>query len=60
MFIPFYSKNRAEIQRTLREMEINCHHLYIKNIVSRVLEKPHKKNCTLTNQDTVLLRFQKL
>jgi len=24
-------------------MEINCHHLFVKNIISRVFEKPHKK-----------------
>lgn len=43
MFIPFYSKNSAGIQRTLSEMEINCHYLFVKNIVSRVFKKPHKK-----------------
>lgn len=43
MFIPFYSKNIARIQRTLSEMEIDCHYLFVKNIVSRVFEKAHKK-----------------
>lgn len=38
-----FKKTVLKIQCTLSEIEINCHHLFVKNIVSRVFEKPHKK-----------------